>query len=64
MHVLFFFCVFNCIRKDSTKLRRQNKEVIRVEKLGTRPSYLGSCLLVCSAGSLAAAAREIEPLSY
>lgn len=42
MHI---FGVFHCIRKDFIKLHRQNKLVMRVEKLRARPSYSGSCLL-------------------
>lgn len=34
------------------------QEVMGVEKLGTRPSYFGSCLLVCCISSLETAARE------
>lgn len=59
LHIFFFFSVLNQIGKESTEHQIQLKQwVVGAEKLGRRPSYFGSCLLVYGISSLGTAARE------
>lgn len=51
--------MLNEIRKDTTEEHCHYKQgVMGAEKLGTRPSYFGSCMLVCCISRLGTEARE------
>jgi len=59
IYIFFFFSVLKQIKKDSIEHHSQYKQgVMGMEKLGKRPSYFGSCLLVCCIRSVGTAARQ------